>query len=202
MINLKQFFKQKNIQTDTLIKNGNIIDYITTDVINDWLMFKSPKPTFLIQGCNCRKAMAGGIARIIALKFKGAKLADDMYNTPTPTEYSKYELRPNKWIINAYTQANPGGINKGMFIGNKFYSDSKSARLSYIKGSLERIKNDFSEGVLFFPQLGAGIAGGDWSEIRSVIIDVFKNTNFTIKLSYFDKSWTIEEFQDFVNNNN
>lgn len=36
--------------------------------------------------------------------------------------------------------------------------------------------------------IGCGLAGGDWNTVLNIIIDVFKNTNLTIKIVEWDKS--------------
>lgn len=196
------WFKNRNVtHTTGFYKKGNVIDYITKDVVADWINSRFQTPTSLIHGCNTNHDMSGGIARYISSKYKGAKEADDNVLSPKPTKYSIHKQAPNKYIVNAYTQANGGGINSGKTIDGTFYSDSKYARLSYIKGALENIKKYTRPGVLYFPQLGAGIAGGDWSEIREVIISVFKDTEFTVYLSYMENEWSTERFDEFVTNN-
>ena len=131
--------------------NGNILD-----------LFKSLNQVAIIHGNNCENNMGKGLAKTLKDKFP------KIWNKNTKCrlgEHDIVEVKPNKYIINAYTQILRGKPN------NSF--DSYEVR----KESLKKIFSELSlnkEITLLIPKIGAGLAGGNWEEIKEIII---KNLN-------------------------
>ena len=69
----------------------------------------------------------------------------------------------NKIVINAYTQYN--------------YSSHKPQLDYFALGTvLEQIKQDFPNYKIIMPKIGAGLAGGNWDIISSIIEQIFPNS--------------------------
>lgn len=117
----------------------------------------------IIHGCNCFHAMGSGIARQLADRYPEVAEADKK------TEYGD-RSKLGKWtevivenvftVVNAYTQ---------------YRWSSGSDVFEY--EAFQQFLKLFAESVLYcpsrikigFPQIGAGLAGGDWSRISKMI---------------------------------
>ncbi len=127
----------------------------------------------IIHGQNCKHGWKKGIAHTIALKFPEAKKSD--LNTPYGDKkklgsysYAVIMLESGKQliVINAYTQFN--------------YGQGNHLNLNALRSCFEKIKNDFPNLHYAYPKIGAGLAGGNWKDINSVIEDVFSQQKHTL----------------------
>ena len=117
--------------------------------------------------------MGAGIAKSIARQFPEALAADKFTSFGKPDKlgsYSSAQVERNGntlTIVNAYTQFNWRGRGRKV--------DYDAARLSF-----EKIAADFSDMRIGYPMIGAGLAGGDWSEISGIINTVFQGMDHTL----------------------
>ena len=134
----------------------------------------------VVHGCNCFCTMGAGIALQIAHRYPEIKNIDsktvygDIGKLTNHTmgvvgNYSAFK------IINAYTQYKPGHV----FDDLALYSNiKKTVRNIFSLGpeellkGLSREKNHIVR--IGFPRIGAGIAGGDWNIISTIIKKEYK----------------------------
>ena len=116
----------------------------------------------IIHGCNCYCTMGKGIAKTIKENFPSAYHADLATITGDKTKlgsfsHAEIELNgQNLVVVNAYTQYNWKGK------GNK--ADYDAIRMVF-----KEIKVNYSGLRIAYPAIGAGLAGGDWNIISSII---------------------------------
>lgn len=122
----------------------------------------------IIHGCNCFNVMGAGIAAQVQKVFPEAYKVDQettagdesKLGSFTSARISKYNLT----VINAYTQYYPGA----------------NANYTAIEMALVKINENFKGKKVAIPMIGAGIAGGDWSIIKAIIIKTLTDVNLTI----------------------
>jgi O-acetyl-ADP-ribose deacetylase (regulator of RNase III) len=129
----------------------------------------------IVQGCNCKATMGAGLAAQIRNKLPGAYQADLDYSIQTKMQgrddYSKlgnfsicivnqYTDRDNQTtmtsefdVINAYIQYHPG----------------PDLRYNALQMCLEKINVSYAGKKVALPQIGCGIAGGDWHKVEELI---------------------------------
>lgn len=126
----------------------------------------------IVHGCNCFCTMGSGIARQVKSMFPEAYRADQC------TKSGARKVGTFTWahttnalpfiIVNAYTQYSyGGGIDRFEYDG--FRRILKQLRLF--------APDDARIG---FPQIGAGLGGGDWERIRSMIREELEGLNVTV----------------------
>ena len=124
----------------------------------------------LIHGCNCHCVMGAGLAARISRKFPGAYQADLTTKRGDKTKLGTYTLAIvgyNKYIVNAYTQINYG---RGI----------KQVNYNAIDDVFKRIQQNFTGKKLIYPTIGAGLGGGKWSIIKSIIKANLKDEDHTV----------------------
>lgn len=126
----------------------------------------------IVHGCNCFNTMGAGIAKQIRDQFPEAYEADcktkkgdsSKLGTYTSVNIQGLNLITNEphtfTIINAYTQYNHKLL------------PPPHANIDYdaLRSVFKKIKQDFAGKRIGYPQIGAGLARGDWNKI-SIIID-------------------------------
>ena len=119
----------------------------------------------IVHGCNCQRCMGGGIARQIAIQFPDVEKVD---NSTKQNNLGNILISRNYdfVIVNAYTQEYPG-------FGVQVDYDA-------IKSCFKKIKKKFHGLRIGIPKIGAGLGGGDWNRIESIISNVMKNENITV----------------------
>lgn len=136
----------------------------------------------MVHGCNCMHAMGSGIAGQLARKYPVVPQVDR--ETTTFGDFSKIGTFSVPVVIaengnlfevyNAYTQKTPSYDGSDVFeyeafpvlLGNLIYD------LEWAIGGGEKEGWKYRIG---FPQIGAGLAGGDWPRIRQMIVDAFED---------------------------
>lgn len=116
----------------------------------------------VVHGCNCQCRMARGIALSIKQLFPEAVQADlateagsrAKLGTLSLAEIVRGERR--FIIVNAYTQFHWAGAGV-----NAYYEA--------IRQAMKEIKNRFSGCRIGYPKIRAGLAGGDWEIISTII---------------------------------
>ena len=162
---------------------------------------KAGEINVLIHGCNCKGVMGAGLAGQIRHHFPAAYKADlehyEMFSADTRlgdysvADCSFYDMsKPLKginqyeihklFIVNAYTQYNPG----------------RNTDYDALTSALQSIYLHFAnKGYKFgLPQIGCGIGGGDWNIVSKIIKDTFHDEDVTIvmynpKPKQVDDSW-------------
>lgn len=145
----------------------------------------------IVHGCNCFCTMGGGIAYQISKFFPEAKEVDmkTTYGSRDKLgEYTKAEvIKNNKKIIvvNAYTQYDYGRskINVDYFA---------------IRNVFRKIAKDFAGLRIAYPKIGAGLAGGNWDVIISIINEELNGQNHTYV--EYDNKLEGAIYEDFRNN--
>ena len=141
------------------------------------LIFLAKKGEFdaIAHGCNCFCSMKSGIAPKMAEAF-----GCDKY----PFEDNKFKGNINKLgaidyknvdnvsIINAYTQ----------YFNRTLNPNKEAVNLDYqaLSLCLRKINHTFKGKKIGLPQIGAGLAGGNWYLIREIIQKELKDCNVTI----------------------
>jgi len=142
----------------------------------------------IAHGCNCFCTMKSGIAVQMAKEFgcdkyglettihKGSinKLGcidymncllkhDKVYAKNIPTMYNENGLT----VVNAYTQYNYG-------------SDKGNVDYDALRLCMRKINHVFKGNHIGLPQIGCGLAGGDWEIVKKIIQDEFADCNVTV----------------------
>ena len=127
----------------------------------------------IVHGCNCWGVMGAGIAAQVRSRYPTAY---EVYMKKHSTdglklgEITSAEVAPNKIIVNANTQFNCGGDRRYVnyeAVAECFEAVKMLARLMEGAG---HPKLD-----IVFPMIGAGLAGGNWTIIETIILETIKN---------------------------
>lgn len=127
----------------------------------------------IVHGCNCHCTMGAGIAKSIKARFPEAYAAD-LATTKGDREklgtisFAEIE-RPHHSlvVVNAYTQYDWRGS------GKKVDYDA-------IRTTMQFVKSRFGGKRIGYPLIGAGLAGGDWSEIAPIIDAALNGEDHTL----------------------
>jgi O-acetyl-ADP-ribose deacetylase (regulator of RNase III) len=144
--------------------NGNIID-----------LAKAGKFDVIAHGCNCFNTMGGGIALQIARVWPEVKAADkrtvegDRAKLGTCLPVRVCDNGHMFDVVNAYTQ---------------FDFWSPGVRLDYdaLRSCLEWIAREYNGRRIGLPQIGAGLAGGDWTKIQAIMNETMAGQDCTLVL--------------------
>lgn len=136
----------------------------------------------ITHGCNCFSNMGAGIAvamknnfRVSYYPLENSETAGDI-NKLGQIDYQQFNISPiykrikigdevvispdfgskDVWIINSYTQYKPSVILKPL--------DYEALTLC-----MRKINHRFKGLHIGLPKIGAGLAGGDWEKIKSII---------------------------------
>lgn len=123
-------------------------------------------------GCNCKKTMGAGIAKLIATTYPLAYEVDKQYNA-TMGDISicrDYDTI----IVNSYTQLFPGGVGYG--------PDSIMSRYDALISCMRKINDEFKGSHIGLPLIGCGIAGLDWNVVKGIIQQQLTDLDITIVL--------------------
>lgn len=123
----------------------------------------------IVHGCNCWCTMGAGIAKQIRAAFPTAYVADCATPNGERGKLGTYSSATvdRLTIVNAYTQYHWRGA------GQKADYDA-------IRSCLMRVATDFPRARIGLPQIGAGLAGGDWSTIFQVIHEELASVDATV----------------------
>jgi len=129
----------------------------------------------IIHGCNCQHTMGAGIAKSIRRTFPEAYEAD--LRTPksaldklgTISSASVVRNGVAFTVVNGYTQFHWAGS------GTK-------ADYPAIDSVMRTIKRQYGGARIGYPQIGAGLAGGDWEVISLIIDEALAGEDHTVVL--------------------
>ena len=119
----------------------------------------------IVHGCNCWCKMGAGIARQIKRAYPEAFEADCQTDRGDPGKLGTFSTAQvgDLTIVNAYTQFNWG----------------KDLRLEALRQCFRALKAEFSGKRIAYPKIGAGLAGGDWDVISSIINEELEGEDHT-----------------------
>ena len=141
-----------------------MINYIKGNVFDS-------KDQVLVHGCNCFQRMGAGIAKKVKELYPEAYQADventsyaDRGKLGTITHAAvKHVIHKTPLIVvNAYTQYN-------------YATTSMMLDYGALRTAMYKIATLFGDKSISMPKIGAGLAGGDWKQIETILNDVFKN---------------------------
>lgn len=138
----------------------------------------------IIQGCNCFCTMGSGIAKQIKDRYPKAYLVDQMTEKGDLSKLGKFtqayvggwsgtpencipkiNSKPYSFtVINAYTQ--------GAFGTNGVFADYNAIRSVFKQIKMLYDVNPQAPQKIGIPQIGAGLAGGDWGIIEQIIDEI------------------------------
>ncbi|QIF06004.1 macro domain-containing protein [Roseimicrobium sp. ORNL1] len=123
----------------------------------------------VVHGCNCFCTMGAGIAKQIKATFPAAYRSD--CRTPKGDRnklgtYSSAKVN-DLTIVNAYTQ-------------HHWQGSGQKADYDAIRSCLTKVAADFPNARIGLPQIGAGLAGGDWKTILQIIREELGDTDTTV----------------------
>ncbi|MBU1566557.1 MAG: macro domain-containing protein [Proteobacteria bacterium] len=129
----------------------------------------------IVHGCNCFCSMGGGIARAIQEKFPEAYSADLATIKGDQKKLGSFSFATinrngrEVTIVNGYTQFQYHGAN--------VLVDYDAVRKLFAN-----IKREFSGKRIGYPKIGAGLAGGDWQIIASIIDEELTGEDHSVVL--------------------
>jgi len=127
----------------------------------------------IVHGCNCFCTMGAGIAKQIRSQFPQAWEADRATVSGDKSKLGSYSKAcintpsGRLHVINAYTQYNYSG--DGVLVDYDAVAKVFSA-----------LKKQFSGQRIGYPKIGAGLAGGDWKIISSIIDSALAEETHTL----------------------
>lgn len=127
------------------------------------------KEKFIAHGCNCQGVMGSGVAMVVKQRWPGAfeKYTSDLAWNYSLGDCSFYETEDGKYILNLLTQ-------------NKYGTGTRHVNYVAIINSLKHaidiaeLDYDISIDKVAIPMIGAGLGGGDWNIIESLLQDFEK----------------------------
>lgn len=131
----------------------------------------------ITHGCNCRSIMSAGIAVPMNHHFDCSQFPMEL-SGPSIMKLGNIEWQnkiiyddgKNKksvWVVNSYTQNHPR-------------VDLKPLDYEALTLCMKKINAQFSGKHIGLPQIGAGLAGGDWNRIKKIIQDELKDCDITV----------------------
>ena len=129
-------------------------------------------------GCNCFLSMGAGIAKEVKQRFNEAYLADlgtkygdrNKLGDYTYAEYDGFK------ILNLYTQY-------------KYTRHEVDADYSAIASVFSKLNEEYKGQTLGIPVIGAGLAGGNWADISSIIETETPDLDVFVYILPRDKNW-------------
>ncbi|MEN7550935.1 macro domain-containing protein [Rapidithrix thailandica] len=123
----------------------------------------------IVHGANCFCTMGSGIARQIRQTFPEAFEVDQQTTKGDRDKLGTLTFTQNTHpiVVNAYTQYRYGR--------DKMHCDYEA-----VKSCMQALKQQFSGKKIGMPLIGAGLAGGDWEIIFSIIQEELADEDVTI----------------------
>lgn len=146
----------------------------------------------IAHGCNCHSTMGAGLAPQMAKAFGcdrfemetwGStidKLGNIDFQTFVLGQNATWSLldadnklnEPELTVVNAYTQFNYGR--------NHADGDFRPIDYEALTLCMRKINKKFAGSRVGLPQIGAGLAGGDWNRIRDIIQKELRDCDVTV----------------------
>ena len=152
-------------------------------------LFKNGEVDVIIHGTNCHNIMGAGIARDLAAAYPILLDIDKSFYIPVSSvdrlgNYSRLSMKDqndnSKWVLNAYTQYNPG----------------KNLDYNALELVLKKINFAFSSEKVGIPGfIGAGIAGGNPNVIRKIVQRQLTNCDVSVVFLPQNSHLMLEEYK-------
>lgn len=127
----------------------------------------------IAHGCNCQGGFGSGVAGIMAKKFpKARRYYLDKFEAEgwLPGDVQFVKIYGDRYIANCATQDHylPRGICHADYVA--------------IRTCMNQVKEFATVNRLSIamPKIGAGLAGGDWQKIASILDEVFSDYNVAV----------------------
>lgn len=136
-------------------------------------MAKAGRFDVVIHGCNCFCTMGRGIAKTVRAEFPEAYAADCRTSRGDRSKLGTFSavrvLRGTNaiTIVNAYTQYD-------------FRGSGPNVDYTAIRQAFRAIKVAFTGVRIGYPQIGAGLARGDWKAIAGIINEELQGEDHTL----------------------
>lgn len=149
----------------------------------------------ITHGCNCLCQMGAGIAPQMAnefacdaFKMEGSEYRADINKLGTIDYQLKWFEDNHRWV----TYPDEGGkfATHQLFVVNSYtqfkygsnHTDGVSKPLDYeaLTLCMRKINHTFKGKRIGLPQIGAGLAGGDWQRIKEIIKTELKDCDVTV----------------------
>lgn len=131
----------------------------------------------IIHGCNCFHTMGAGIAKTIKQTFPEAYEADLQTPKGVMSKLGQISCAPvirgdshsqlSLTIVNGYTQFD-------------YHGSGVKADYEAIRSVMRLVKQQFTGKRIGYPQIGAGLARGDWPAIEGIINEELSGENHTL----------------------
>jgi O-acetyl-ADP-ribose deacetylase (regulator of RNase III) len=137
----------------------------------------------IIHGCNCMNTMGKGIALSIRQRFPDAYAVDQATEPGAREKLGTYTCATVDCnnsndshchvltIVNAYTQYH---------FSPRFARNGINVDYQALRDAFRRIKQDFAGQRIGYGQIGAGLAGGDWTIISEIIDEELVGEDHTL----------------------
>lgn len=148
----------------------------------------------ITHGCNCLCQMGAGIAPQMAKEFgcDRFKMEHKDYKGDIDKlgniDYRELFLENDKWVM--YPDENGKWVTQELFVVNSYtqyhygrnHTDGVSKPLDYeaLTMCMRKINHTFKGKRIGLPQIGAGLAGGDWNRIKEIIQTELKDCDVTV----------------------
>jgi O-acetyl-ADP-ribose deacetylase (regulator of RNase III) len=124
----------------------------------------------VVHGCNCFNTMGSGIARQIKNAYPDVYAADRATIKGDKSKLGKYSNYYDAWndvvIINAYTQYSYGNV--------------RSVNYEAVAKVFASIKGVYGNLKIAYPMIGAGLGGGNWKIISTIIDEELRGCDHTL----------------------
>jgi len=133
----------------------------------------SPETGIIVHGCNCQGVMGAGIAAQVRSRYPAAYeiyVKKHRISGLKLGEITYAEVAPNKIIVNANTQFSCGVDRR--------YVDYEAVATCFeaVKILARSMEGPGHEKLdIVFPMIGAGLAGGNWKIIETIILETIGN---------------------------
>lgn len=143
------------------------MEKITGDIVK---LAESGNYDVVIHGCNCMCVMGAGVAKALSDRWPEVKTVDKYTVKGDESKLGKFtyiRTQEGMIIVNLYTQYRYG---------------RRDVHVDYdaIQDGFRKVRSLFGEDKKYlYPQIGAGLAGGDWKIIEHIIDSEFAGLNHT-----------------------
>lgn len=149
--------------TNIKVIKGDLLNSVTSGII--------------IHGCNTTNLPAGGFAGFCFMKYPKALAAHHAYTGSDASPgllgtFTHSFVTPSLVVANLYTQTYPGA---GSLSYEAIRNSVKKLVVCIKLGLFGKI-----EPAVVFPKVGAGIAGGDWEIISSILSEELQGLDATL----------------------
>jgi O-acetyl-ADP-ribose deacetylase (regulator of RNase III) len=139
------------------------------------LFFKSKTDAVFMHGANCQQVMGAGIANQVRQQLAPLYYLDQ-YDTRNPTQR-----------FGSYSAVVVGQVEDKIKIGVNLYSqfetganfDSNAFRNS-LRAFCFSLPTNRENFTIYIPQIGCGIGGGDWNDVKSIVKMELRDFNVVV----------------------